>query len=84
MIITEPEDACPLLQHAASSTSRSATTRASAARSTASPAHQLLSDPMFVAMPVDHPLARKRNLRLADLADDPWIARRHATASATG
>ena len=29
---------------------------------------------MFVAMPPDHPLARKRNLRLADLADDPWIA----------
>src|SRR5690349_101020 len=35
---------------------------------------QLLSDPMFVAMPADHPLARKRNLRLADLADDAWIA----------
>ena len=29
---------------------------------------------MFLAMPLDHPLAHKRNLRLADLADDPWIA----------
>jgi DNA-binding transcriptional LysR family regulator len=36
--------------------------------------HHLLSDPMFVAMPADHPLARKRHLRLADLADDAWIA----------
>src|ERR687887_19787 len=34
----------------------------------------LLSDPMFLVLPADHPLARKRNLRLADLADDPWIA----------
>src|SRR5690349_23437932 len=33
----------------------------------------LLSDPMFLAMPVDHPLARKRNVKLADFADDPWI-----------
>ena len=32
---------------------------------------------MFVAMPPDHPLAHKRNLRLADLADDPWIAGTH-------
>jgi DNA-binding transcriptional LysR family regulator len=36
--------------------------------------HHLLTDPMFLAMPVDHPLARKRKLRLADLADDAWIA----------
>jgi len=35
---------------------------------------QLISDPMFIAMPADHPYAHKRNLRLADLADDPWIA----------
>src|SRR3954469_2722666 len=34
----------------------------------------LLSDPMFLVLPADHPLARKRNLRLADVADDPWIA----------
>ena len=34
----------------------------------------LIADPMFIAMPADHPLAHKRNLRLADLADDAWIA----------
>jgi DNA-binding transcriptional LysR family regulator len=36
--------------------------------------HHLLSDPMFLVLPAEHPLARKRHLRLADLADDPWIA----------
>ena len=29
---------------------------------------------MFLVLPADHALARKRNLRLADVADDPWIA----------
>jgi DNA-binding transcriptional LysR family regulator len=33
----------------------------------------LLDDPMFVALPRDHPLARKRTLRLADLADETWM-----------
>jgi molybdate transport repressor ModE-like protein len=33
----------------------------------------LLDDPMYLALAPDHPLARKRNLRLADLAADPWI-----------
>jgi DNA-binding transcriptional LysR family regulator len=36
--------------------------------------HHMLSDPMFLVLPAEHRLARKRNLRLADLADDPWIA----------
>ena len=33
----------------------------------------LLDDPMYVALPPDHPLARKRNLRLADLAGESWV-----------
>ena len=33
----------------------------------------LLEDPMFLVLPSDHPLATKRNLRLADLADEAWI-----------
>ena len=33
----------------------------------------LIDDPMFLVLPRDHPLAAKRNLRLADLADEAWI-----------
>jgi len=33
----------------------------------------LLDDPMYLALPTDHPLANKPRLRLSDLADDAWI-----------
>ncbi|MFF8570969.1 LysR family transcriptional regulator [Streptomyces sp. NPDC015408] len=33
----------------------------------------LLADPLDVALPADHPLARAEGLRLADLAAEPWI-----------
>jgi|SRR3954451_2818714 DNA-binding transcriptional LysR family regulator len=33
----------------------------------------LIEDPMFLVLPRDHVLAKKRNLRLADLADEAWI-----------
>jgi molybdate transport repressor ModE-like protein len=33
----------------------------------------LIEDPMFLVLPQDHPLAAKRNLRLADLNDEAWI-----------
>ena len=33
----------------------------------------LIEDPMFLVLPREHPLAGKRNLRLADLADEAWI-----------
>ena len=38
---------------------------------------------MYLVLPRDHPLAHKRNLRLADLADEAWIGG-PPTASATG
>ena len=34
---------------------------------------KLLDDPMYVALPVAHPLAGKRALRLADLSDQDWV-----------
>lgn len=34
----------------------------------------LVDDPMLVAIPRDHRLAARRTLRLAELADEPWIA----------
>ena len=33
----------------------------------------LLDDPMYVALPANHPLAHKRGLKLDELADESWI-----------
>src|ERR671933_2824158 len=33
----------------------------------------LLGDPLYVVLPRNHPLAHRRDLRLADLAEDAWI-----------
>src|SRR5829696_5808479 len=35
--------------------------------------HHLLEDPMYLVLPPQHPLAHKRGVRLADLANEPWI-----------
>jgi DNA-binding transcriptional LysR family regulator len=34
---------------------------------------ELLADPLYLVLPADHPIARKRHVRLADLAHEPWI-----------
>ena len=34
---------------------------------------KLLDDPMYVALPAEHALVRKRALRLVDLRDDDWV-----------
>jgi DNA-binding transcriptional LysR family regulator len=33
----------------------------------------LLTESMYVALPHDHPLARRRTVRLANLAEEPWM-----------
>lgn len=33
----------------------------------------LVEDPMYLVLPQDHPLARRRHVRLADLAGEAWI-----------
>ncbi|MFJ6622087.1 LysR family transcriptional regulator [Kitasatospora sp. NPDC091335] len=44
--------------------------------------HPLMADPVLVALPRGHRLAGRRRLRLAELADEPWIAaRRHAEST---
>jgi DNA-binding transcriptional LysR family regulator len=35
--------------------------------------HHLVDDPMFLALPRDHPLTRKQRVRLLDVADETWI-----------
>ncbi|NGN68328.1 LysR family transcriptional regulator [Streptomyces sp. A7024] len=34
----------------------------------------LLDEPVLVALPIGHRLARRRTLRLAELMDEPWVA----------
>jgi DNA-binding transcriptional LysR family regulator len=72
MAMAEPEESIPLLKSgeldlAVVFDAGGAPTDDGIAR-----AH-LLDDPMFLVLPQDHPLARKRNLRLADLAGEAWI-----------
>jgi DNA-binding transcriptional LysR family regulator len=35
--------------------------------------HYLVEDPMYIALPRDHPCARKQRLRVEDLAEETWI-----------
>jgi DNA-binding transcriptional LysR family regulator len=35
--------------------------------------HPLLTDAVYIMLPTDHRLARRRRLRMGDLAEEPWI-----------
>ena len=43
---------------------------------------ELLDDPMYLALSREHRLAGERQLRLADLAGEPWVQTSHASACA--
>jgi DNA-binding transcriptional LysR family regulator len=43
---------------------------------------ELLDDPLHLALPEAHPLARRRQLRLADLSEESWIQTSAATPCA--
>src|SRR3954471_15395882 len=73
LIMAEPEDSEPLLKSGELDLILGFDSRIRAEVDGIVREH-LLSDPMFLVLPADHPLARKRNLRLSDVADDPWIA----------
>jgi DNA-binding transcriptional LysR family regulator len=73
LIMCEPEDSAPLLKTGEIDLALGFDSRISGQVDGIARQH-LISDPMFLAMPADHPLAHKRNLRLADLAEDAWIA----------
>jgi DNA-binding transcriptional LysR family regulator len=73
MIMAEPEDSLPLLKSGELDLVLGFDSRVREEADGVARTH-LVSDPMFIVLPTDHPYAHKRNLRIADLADDPWIA----------
>ncbi|HEY5541451.1 MAG TPA: LysR family transcriptional regulator [Coriobacteriia bacterium] len=41
---------------------------------------ELLCEPVYLALPATHPLARKKKVRVADLRDEEWIVGRDSTS----
>jgi DNA-binding transcriptional LysR family regulator len=72
MTLVEPEDAVPQLRAGDLDLALVVETRRRGEEDGVERVH-LLDDPMYVVLPAGHPLAHKRQLRLADLAADAWI-----------
>jgi DNA-binding transcriptional LysR family regulator len=73
MSLSEPEDCVPLLR---SGDLDLAIVFESAVIDSEDGIHRvhLLEDPMYLALPRDHPLAHRRRIRLEDLAGEAWVA----------
>ena len=52
---------------------RRSTSRSSSGCTRGIELHHLVDDPMYLALPRDHPLARKQRVRLQDVADETWV-----------
>ena len=70
---TEPEDGTDLLRSGDLDISLDIRTSFAANPDDGIDRVPLLADPMYVAMPIDHPKAAKRTLKLEDLSDESWI-----------
>ena len=72
MVLAEPEDAIPQLRSGELDLALVIAPRSREEEGAIERVH-LLDDPLYVVLPRDHPLAHRRGLRLADLAEDAWI-----------
>jgi DNA-binding transcriptional LysR family regulator len=73
MSLSEPEDCIPLLRSGDIDLAIVFESSVLDAEDGIERVH-LIEDPMYLALPPDHPLAHKRRIRLADLAGEPWVA----------
>jgi DNA-binding transcriptional LysR family regulator len=72
MVLAEPEDALPQLRAGDLDLALMIQTRWRGQDDGIERLH-LLDDPLYVVLPREHPLAHRRDLSLADLAEDAWI-----------
>jgi DNA-binding transcriptional LysR family regulator len=73
MSLAEPEDSVPMLRSGELDVAIVFESAAVAEVDGIDRLH-LLEDPMYLALPHDHPLAHRRRVRLEDLAGEAWVA----------